>query len=76
MLPPLKIALVNQQPIALKNAAHDAKSASSSIAAPRLTTLLKHLEIEAPRENWESLYETFEEVKLEFDLIVQFSGSR
>ena len=76
MLSPLKTALESQQPIALHDAAHAAKSASSNAAAPRLTALLRYLEIEASSENWGAFSEAIEEVKSEFDLIAQFCRNR
>jgi len=76
MLPPLESAIQNQQPMDLRNAAHNAKSTSSNIAAPRLTSLLQDLEVEASSENWNAFSEAIEEIKSEFDLIVQFCRNR
>ena len=76
MLPPLESAIESRQPMDLRNAAHKAKSTSSSIAAPRLTTLLRYLEVEASSEAWDAFSEAMKEVKSEFDLIGQFCRNR
>lgn len=76
MLTPLETAIAEQDPGAVRDTAHAAKSAASSIAAMPLFRLFDKIEGEAASENWQTINGMADAVRHEFTRIVTFQRER
>ncbi len=62
----VEAAIVERDATALHHAAHKAKGAANSAAAPGLVQLLRGLEVDATQAKWDDFQERFGALKSEF----------